>query len=725
MTLIRRIILALALMAGIAPVMAQAPSPVPALPDTERRTTYSITGTTCACAVNFALYGDSTDYGNWVEVWLNGTLIPSTNYTITSPSGSLATLPRPITNAVMTFNSVQTGTVQIVGARRPRRTSQFAENRGVAARDLNQAITDIVAMLRENWDKTNDVTGRAVLAPPGETLAVLASAASRASSGACFDASGNLVSCVSIPSTTFTAGNGIAITGVSPKTITNNIQGSGPITITGTNPLLIGCPTCNTSPAGNNTAIFVPSRAAASGTLDLHTYTIVKTGGYAVGGDGGGATFKNVGAATFIDTYITSASITAVGSGYTNGTYLGVPLGGSSTGLGCSGSVVVAGGVVTTVTTVIPCAGYKAGDVLTTSNAFIGGTGSGFAYTVNTVSTPVASFTDSVGTHFQYVVDAGNAGNVLQFGAKGDWNGTDGSATNNAIAFWSAAAWASFPVSTSNAQVNGSQVMVPKGAYMTCGAFNSSPYGIPIPQGVRFTGLGIGATTIVECLADGAGLHHIVLCDPLAMVGQYGCKIEQMTLVESQVTTSTANIAAIYSNSGQQFPLGEYLEIQPGKKSCIIYETGKGGAANDTWNHIDCEQAQGATNPAISLNASSTQHIIRSSVIGCNGTGCALGISHLNGRLIVDGLDMENFATGLQQNVSTAGNLSVYKNVQQNSNNCTQAIALVLGNTGGNIMFENVATTCPKTILNGQSGGTDFTGNIVKPIICPGSGACS
>lgn len=102
----------------IAPAFAQAPSPVPALPDTERRTSYTISNTTCACAVGFALYGDSTDYGNWVEVWLNGALVSSANYTITSPSGPLATLPRPITDAVLTFTSVQTGTVQIVGARR-------------------------------------------------------------------------------------------------------------------------------------------------------------------------------------------------------------------------------------------------------------------------------------------------------------------------------------------------------------------------------------------------------------------------------------------------------------------------------------------------------------------------------------------------------------------------------------------------------------------------------
>jgi hypothetical protein len=244
---IRSLILASALFASLAPAFAQAPPPVPALPDTERRTSYVISGSTCACAVNFALYGDSTDYTNWIEVWINGVRITqSGNWTITSPTGSLATIPRPITDAVLTFTAVQTGTVQIVGAQRPRRTSQFAENRGVAARDLNQVITGLTAQLRENWDKTNDVTGRAVIAPPGETLAMLPKLANRLSQGACFDSGGNLTTCVSVPSSTFAAGAGITLTGVGPTTIAANLSVTPPLVMSGTAPINFSCPTCGT-----------------------------------------------------------------------------------------------------------------------------------------------------------------------------------------------------------------------------------------------------------------------------------------------------------------------------------------------------------------------------------------------------------------------------------------------------------------------------------------------
>src|SRR6185295_6220924 len=107
-------------------------------------------------------------------------------------------------DAVLTFTTAQTGTVQIVCAQRPRRLSEYAENRGVAARDLNQAINGIEAQLREMWDRQF----RIAQAPPGETLSLLPPLASRANMGACFNSGGNLAPCVSAASGTFIAGTG-------------------------------------------------------------------------------------------------------------------------------------------------------------------------------------------------------------------------------------------------------------------------------------------------------------------------------------------------------------------------------------------------------------------------------------------------------------------------------------------------------------------------------------
>jgi hypothetical protein len=152
-----RAIFAAGLFAGLSSALAQAPPPVPALPDTQRQTTYNITSSTCACAVGFQLYGDSTDVDNWIFVLFNSVKVLSTDptfgWSLSSPTGSLASIARPITDAVLTFNNAQTGQVIILGAERPRRLTTFNENQGVTARQLNQVINTLFAELRELWDR--------------------------------------------------------------------------------------------------------------------------------------------------------------------------------------------------------------------------------------------------------------------------------------------------------------------------------------------------------------------------------------------------------------------------------------------------------------------------------------------------------------------------------------------------------------------------------------------
>jgi hypothetical protein len=320
MTRGRRLILAglaaVSLLSSVVASFAQVPAPVPALPDAERRTAYSITSSQCNCSVNFALFGDTNDFQNWVEVYLNGTLVsfndPLSGWTITSPSGPLGNIARPITDGVLTFNSAQTGTIQIVGARRPRRVSQFSENAGVSARNLNQVITDIVAMLREVWDKINDVTGRVVRAPPGETLNTLPPAASRASKGACFDSGGNLIPCVITSSGSIAAGNGISVTGSNPATISANLTGVFPIVVTPGASDSIGCPTCNTSPIG---AAVVASRTAAI-ALNLSAFSAITVQGYSTSGDGGRADFVKVASQPFCGPYADTAAFQDAGGNW-------------------------------------------------------------------------------------------------------------------------------------------------------------------------------------------------------------------------------------------------------------------------------------------------------------------------------------------------------------------------------------------------------------------------
>jgi hypothetical protein len=129
---------------------------IPALPDSQRISFYTISSSAGPLAVGFQIYGDQTDIDAWVQVWLNATRYLSTDptfgWTLTSPSGSLSVIARPITDAVISFNSPQTGTVAIIGAQRPRRLSEYAENTGVSAASLNLLQNTVFAELRENFD---------------------------------------------------------------------------------------------------------------------------------------------------------------------------------------------------------------------------------------------------------------------------------------------------------------------------------------------------------------------------------------------------------------------------------------------------------------------------------------------------------------------------------------------------------------------------------------------
>jgi hypothetical protein len=78
-------------------------------------------------------------------------------------------------------------------------------------------------------------------------------------------------------------------------------------------------------------------------------------------------------------------AITNAGTGYTNGVYFNVKLGGGS-GIGAQADITVLNGVVSEVNLTDAGTEYALGDTLSVSDVQVGGTGSGLQVTVNTVS---------------------------------------------------------------------------------------------------------------------------------------------------------------------------------------------------------------------------------------------------------------------------------------------------------------------------------------------------
>lgn len=90
----------------------------PPPPDYIRLTTHTAKNETGPFRVGLPLSKRGANYGRWIEVWLDGKLLrPNRDWTLSSPSGSLGELPRPITDAEITFTSPRTGEIQIVADR--------------------------------------------------------------------------------------------------------------------------------------------------------------------------------------------------------------------------------------------------------------------------------------------------------------------------------------------------------------------------------------------------------------------------------------------------------------------------------------------------------------------------------------------------------------------------------------------------------------------------------
>jgi hypothetical protein len=99
--------------------------------------------------------------------------------------------------------------------------------------------------------------------------------------------------------------------------------------------------------------------------------------------------------------YITALGAITAGSGYINGVYEGVPLTGGN-GSEATATITVAGGKVTSVVIENPGVNYRAGNSLSASGIYIGGSGTGFAVAVSTVNN--ISGTSWLGDNFDTVL---------------------------------------------------------------------------------------------------------------------------------------------------------------------------------------------------------------------------------------------------------------------------------------------------------------------------------
>lgn len=478
---------------------------------------------------------------------------------------------------------------------------------------------------------------------------------------------------------------------------------------------VLTCPTCATT-ASASAAVFVASRSVAAG-LDLHLSNVVQTGGYAVPGDGGGATFKNVGSAPFLDSFISGGTIVG-GSGYVSGTYFGVTLSGG-TGLGALATVTVTSGVVTGVTIAnSPGNGYTVGDVLTVPNTSLGGSGTGFKFTVTTVSIPFASFVDAVGTHFQYVVDTGGFPNIKQFGARMDGDG-NGAGTDDTAAI-QAALWYTGRRNVANQDSGGFQggkLIAPVGVSNICtpGAGGQIGLVLVVPFGVQFDGAK-GGTTLRVCDNVNTNASVIFLGDPQTRLASFKSMLSNMTVFGKRGIATAPTTAMIASNNTQDGGGLDHVYIYAGQRECIDFSIGYGGASTVYMNDVSCS-LEGANTGAV-FNYGTTLVNMKNMVFGAPSSGTnntALTMVLNGGMYRIEGFHTEEIPVGIQVNMSGViqENMVTIQNATGGTG-CSSLIVLTTGNNKGNTALQQVVNNgCTTLVTNGQSGGTNRAGPVL------------
>lgn len=436
-----------------------------------------------------------------------------------------------------------------------------------------------------------------------------------------------------------------------------------------------------------------------------------------------GALFKRVAAGTaFQDTWPLTSTITG-GSGYTNGTYYGVPFS-SATGQLMYATVTVSGGAVTAVDySTAPGNAFKVGYVLTCANIYIGGTGTGFSHTVATISSPLASFVNTVdSSRWQYMVSKGRP-HVNEFGAKADWTGSDASATNNFAAIQAALFFGACNLTGASADSGGyagNIVWAGQGSYMLQQPSNSTM--LIIPNAVWLEG--VYGTTLKFHAGWFAATHCVAIGNPNAHFANFDCGLRYLQLVFPFGVDAAAGTYMIYSNNAQDGGGMEYVRILAGKRGVLKYEIGYGGASTVFFKRLTMA-CQGVT-PAVSFNVGTSivkcsDWSVAAPSSGTNETSVAVALSGTGGMYSFDGIHCEGFNdAGFVLDLRAGNNpMASFKNITGGFNQ--DWLFEILGTSqSGRLSFEQCQSNNGSglgLILNGLSGGTNRTTNIA-----PGEG---
>ncbi|MGR4927263.1 hypothetical protein ACIPUD_10700 [Bradyrhizobium sp. CAR08] len=470
---------------------------------------------------------------------------------------------------------------------------------------------------------------------------------------------------------------------------------------------------------GSTLSSNVLSSRAFAATQDLSAFNVARTLGYATAGDRGDAIFVKV-ATNQRDVFVTAGTISQASSGCTNGTYRGLYFTGG-TGANFRANVTVSGNVVSSVQIVEHGGnGYTVGDVLSPvgGNSSVGScSGSAFTWTVSTVSSPLASFTDSGGNKWQYTVGSENAVNTFAFGCKWNWNKTtgDAGATNDTNCIKAAYGYANYAspnalFSAFGAAQSGTRVIWPAGTALICDTITQY-------SSVVVEGQGPQNSILKVCdagLASGASANVYNICDPNIQLACFGPMLHNVRIDANSSTPANAGTYIVFSNAAQQNRILDNVTIYAGLRGCLSYVQGYGGAANANFYDVFCTVSTGAGSNGINVSNTGTTLInFKNVIVESGGSGFSgNGFNIASGQVIIEGYHTEGVTTGINVNMTTSTHSLVVKNASGGAL-CTELVLLQSANTVGNFSIENaVKNGCTRLVTDGQPSGTNRTADV-------------
>lgn len=483
----------------------------------------------------------------------------------------------------------------------------------------------------------------------------------------------------------------------------------------------------------------LPSRAVAV-TLNLSAFSSVHTLGYAVPGDGGEATFQNIATAPFLDTIVSTGTVSANGtSGCTNGTDFGVQFSGG-TGALFEATVTVAGGVVTLIQQTGVSPGYTVGNVLTAavgaSPGGIAGCTGAVTWTITGLVVSSGSFSDTASNHWQIVMPAAGI-DARAFGVKFDYTqaGGDALATDNYANFVNVYNFAGAQLGGIFARGGtvGGHVLLARGGAMFCGGGNKA---LMQPYGVTVTGQGDMATVLKPCDAWGTSANMYELCNSQSHLSCFQTMFESaqifVTITQEFGSSAVQSLATVFSNNCQQENCG-LRNAQIFSSACrqaYMLTNGYGGASFiDALNAVSLvggvsnANCGGNASPLMSINvpgaAVTVNKLTLSALSASFGGPRTNGLAVSGGLVEIHGLTSENVTTPGTQNITGSLEVgSVWLQDIVGDQGCVWFWTLASTNTPNNFAVAGPmrVNSCTSGIVaNGQPGGSSMTAPQVLP----------